>query len=51
MANIIGYDLYEQIAIDSIYEMTAVQSMPYSTKEFIAKEEALNWLLVAKQVA
>jgi hypothetical protein len=48
VANILAKDIFQQIAIETIYEIASETPMPCETQEFISKEEALVWLLMAK---
>ncbi|WP_281163486.1 hypothetical protein [Pontibacter roseus] len=37
-------DLFQQIAIQTIYEIASKLSMPCESRDFVSREEALEWL-------
>ncbi|GAA4441560.1 hypothetical protein GCM10023188_40220 [Pontibacter saemangeumensis] len=44
VANILSLDVFEQIAIENIYALASNLPMPCETREFVSKEEAMEWL-------
>lgn len=46
VANLMAQDLFQQIAIESIYEIASKATpLPCESRDFMNKEEALDWLL------
>lgn len=44
VANVLAPDLFQQVAIENIYDIASEVPMPCITKDFVSKEEALHWL-------
>lgn len=45
VANIMGNDIFQQISIETIYEIASKTPMPCDSQNFVSKEDALDWLL------
>ncbi|WP_460921232.1 hypothetical protein [Pontibacter brevis] len=44
VANLMAQDIFQQLAIERIYEKASELPMPCETREFVSREEALEWL-------
>ena len=44
VANILSRDVFQQIAIEHIYALASNVPMPCETRDFVSKEEAMEWL-------
>lgn len=44
VANLMAQDLFQQIAIETIYEIASRTPMPCESRDFFSQEEALEWL-------
>ncbi len=44
VANLMAQDIFQQLAIESIYEIASETPMPCETRDFVSKDEALEWL-------
>lgn len=51
VANILAKDLFQQLAIESIYEKASAVDLPCESRDFIAKEDAMEWLYEEKHKA
>ncbi|WP_299824722.1 hypothetical protein [uncultured Pontibacter sp.] len=45
VANLLAQDIFQQIAIESIYETASKVPLPCISKDFVYKNDALDWLL------
>lgn len=48
VANIMGTDIFQQISIETIYELASKYPLPCESRDFIFKEDALEWLFSAE---
>ncbi|NDK55815.1 hypothetical protein [Pontibacter fetidus] len=44
VANLMAQDLFQQIAIESIYDMASEVTLPCTSRDFVVKDDALEWL-------
>lgn len=44
VANILAPDIFQQMAIETIYNTASKIPMPCVTKDFVSREDALEWL-------
>jgi hypothetical protein len=45
VANLMAQDLFQQIAIETIYDIASEAPLPCTSRDFVVKEDALEWLL------
>ncbi|WP_242919966.1 hypothetical protein [Pontibacter liquoris] len=45
VANVLAMDIFEQLAIESIYEMASEIPLPCQYRDFISEQDALEWLV------
>jgi hypothetical protein len=45
VANLMAQDLFQQIAIETIYDIASEVPLPCTSRDFVVKDDALEWLL------
>ena len=51
VANLMAQDLFQQVAIQTIYDMASEVPLHCESRDFVSKEEALEWLFLEKRMS
>lgn len=50
VANLMAQDIFQQVAIETIYDKASLIPQPCESQDFISMEDALNWLFEGREV-